>query len=76
MHYMFGVESLVELKSRLRTYITYYNNKRLHSSLGYKQPAKYYEISIQQNLDKEYLVYCELNKNAVAQLAWYISNTL
>lgn len=56
-----GVENLIELKSELSQYIVYYNTKRLHSSLGYKQPAKYYEISIKQNLGKEYLVYCELD---------------
>jgi len=58
-----GVESLIELKSELSQYIVYYNTRRLHSSLGYRQPAKYYEISMQQNLGKEYLVYCELDEN-------------
>ncbi|MBP9742515.1 MAG: IS3 family transposase [Burkholderiales bacterium] len=32
----------MELKSELSAYILYYNNSRLHSSLGYKQPARYY----------------------------------
>lgn len=60
-----GVENLIELKAELAEYIVYYNNRRLHSSLEYKQPARYYEISIQENLNEEYLVYCELEKNAV-----------
>ncbi|MFN8789626.1 MAG: IS3 family transposase, partial [Neisseriaceae bacterium] len=37
--HMAGVESLIQLKTELSNYIVYYNNKRLHSSLGYKQPA-------------------------------------
>lgn len=61
--HLFGVESLFELKFELKKYIEYYNNRRLHSSLGYKQPSRYYEISILQNLDNEYVVYCELDKN-------------
>jgi putative transposase len=63
--HMAGVESLIQLKTELSNYIVYYNNKRLHSSIGYKQPAKYYQISIEQNLGKEYLVYCKLDENSV-----------
>ncbi|MFN8769264.1 MAG: integrase core domain-containing protein [Neisseriaceae bacterium] len=59
--HMAGVENLIQLKAELSNYIEYYNNKRLHSSLGYKQPAKCYQISIEQNLGTEYLVYCKLN---------------
>ena len=57
--YLLGIENLLELKVALKDYIAYYNNKRLHSSLGYKQPAKYYEFSMQENMGKEYLIYCE-----------------
>lgn len=53
----------LELRSILGDYISYYNNKRLHSSLGYKQPAKYYEINIQINKNDDYIVYCEIDKN-------------
>lgn len=63
--HMAGVENLIQLKAELRNYIAYYNNKRLHSSLGYKQPAKYYQISLEQNLGKEYLVYCKLEESSV-----------
>jgi len=59
-----GIESLIELKSELYTYILYYNNRRLHSSLCYKQPAKYYADSMKHNGSKDYLVYCELDKKA------------
>lgn len=58
-----GVENLLELKALLGKYIVYYNNKRLHSSLGYKQPAKYYEISMQINNNDEYIIYCEFGEN-------------
>ena len=58
-----GVEDLAQLKFELKQYIEYYNNRRLHSSLGYKQPAIYYDKSISENELKEYLVYCELDKS-------------
>ncbi len=60
---LFGVENLLELKSILGDYISYYNNKRLHSSLGYAKPAKHYEISIQKNNNADFIVYCEIDKN-------------
>lgn len=62
---LFGVESLTELKLVLRDYIVYYNSRRLHSSLGYKQPAKYYAASMQLNENKDYLIYCKIGKNTV-----------
>jgi putative transposase len=66
--YLAGIESLLELKAELSSYILYYNNRRLHSSLGYKQPAKYYANSIQYNGNKDYLVYCELDKNVATSV--------
>ncbi len=60
-----GVENISQLKFELKQYIEYYNNRRLHSSLGYKQPAKYYDKSINDNQLKEYLVYCELDKSTL-----------
>lgn len=56
--YLLGVESLTELKTQLVKYIHYYNNSRLHSSLGYKTPTNYYEESINQNTEKEFAIYC------------------
>lgn len=61
--HLYGVESLTELKTLLSEYIYYYNHKRLHSSLGYVQPAKCYETSMQMNKNNEFLIYCELSKN-------------
>lgn len=57
--YMFGVESLIELKIQLNNYINYYNNLRLHSSLSYKTPTFYYEESIKNNIDNVFEIYCE-----------------
>lgn len=57
--YMFGAESLTELKSQLNDYINYYNNYRLHSSLGYKAPTTYYDDSTKLNIANEFEIYCE-----------------
>ena len=64
-----GVENLNELKTELKGYVLYYNNTRLHSSLGYKQPARFYEISKNQNAGTDYLVYCKLDNEVVANKA-------
>lgn len=63
--YMEGAENLTELKTNLSDYVKYYNHQRLHSSLGYKQPAKYYANSINLNAVTDYLVYCKLDKKEV-----------
>jgi putative transposase len=60
---LFGVENLLQLRLILNNYISYYNNKRLHSSLGYKQPTEYYEESLRINKNSEYVVYCKIDKN-------------
>lgn len=67
--YMLGAESMRELKSQLNEYIGYYNNYRLHSSLGYKTPAKYYEESIASNIDNEFEIYCKYRTAATNHLA-------
>jgi len=66
--YLAGIENLLELKAELSSYILYYNNRRLHSSLGYKQPAKYYADSMRHSGNKDYLVYCELDKNVATSV--------
>ena len=63
--HLIGVESLLELKIELSAYISYYNNKRLHSSIGYNQAVRYYENNINENRNEDYLVYCKLDINAV-----------
>ena len=34
-------ESLEQLKLELRSYVLWYNNKRIHSALGYMTPVEY-----------------------------------
>ncbi|MCI6276905.1 MAG: IS3 family transposase, partial [Clostridium sp.] len=34
-------KSLDELKKELRSYVLWYNNKRIHSSLNYMTPVEY-----------------------------------
>ncbi len=60
--HLLGIESLSELKQELKKYIDYYNHKRLHSSLNYKQPMVVYLTNININKNDEYLIYCELSK--------------
>lgn len=67
--YLLGVESVIELKSQLVKYIHYYNNFRLHSSLGYKTPTNYYEESINQNTEGEFAIYCEYEPVLNSKLA-------
>lgn len=63
--YLSGIENLQALRTELNKYIEYYNNRRLHSSLGYKQPAKYYNLSMEENKFNDYLVYCKIDDNIV-----------
>lgn len=55
--YANGVESVAQLHTEVAGYISYYNQRRLHSSLGYKTPYAVY----QKNLEDitEYVFYCE-----------------
>jgi putative transposase len=61
--YLLGIESLLQLKHELAKYIAYYNNLRLHSSLGYKAPMFYYKESIEKNINSEFQIYCEYAPN-------------
>jgi putative transposase len=63
--YMYGIESLAELKLQLNVYIDYYNTKRLHSSLGYKTPQIHYQESIKLNVNKEFAIYCKYEPNNI-----------
>jgi putative transposase len=55
--YANGVESVTQLHTEVARYIRYYNQQRLHSSLGYKTPCAVY----QKNLEDitECVFYCE-----------------
>jgi putative transposase len=63
--YLSGIENLQALRTELNKYIEYYNNRRLHSSLGYRQPAKCYKLSMEENKFNDYLVYCKIDDNIV-----------
>ena len=55
-----GIENLVQLKQELVQYIDYYNKKRLHSSLNYKQPFNIYSQSIKLHENEQPIIYCKL----------------
>ena len=59
--FMYGIENLPELKVELSKYVNYYNNLRLHSSLGYKSPISHYEMSITKHGSDDISLYCEFN---------------
>jgi len=67
--YLHGIANIAELKWRLRNYIEYYNTKRLHSSLGYKTPDKYYLASKNEHESEEFMLYCKLKESEVNQQA-------
>ncbi len=41
--YLKSYQTVLEAKNNMETYITFYNNKRLHQSLGYKTPREIFE---------------------------------
>ena len=68
--FMNGIENLLELKAELNKYISYYNTSRLHSSLGYKTPTFYYEVSVTKHGRDDIILYCEFhNLHAIQQAA-------
>ena len=46
--YLKPYESMLEARSSIAAYIKFYNNERLHSSLGYKTPSEVYFAPTQQ----------------------------
>ena len=67
--FMYGIENLLELKAELNKYISYYNTRRLHSSLGYKAPTFYYEVSVTKHALDDIILYCEFNNSRAIQQA-------
>jgi putative transposase len=45
-------ETLEELKLKLAVYVYWYNNKRIHGSLGYLTPVEYKEVNFKSKLSK------------------------
>lgn len=41
--FMYGADNLVTLKQQIKDYVKYYNNTRLHSAIGYKNPMAVYQ---------------------------------
>ena len=50
-------------------YISYYNTRRLHSSIGYKAPTFYYEVSVTKHALDDIIMYCEFNNSHAIQHA-------
>ena len=48
-----GYESVPELERGLRAYFAFYNDARLHQSLGYKTPAEVYRAGKAEQLARE-----------------------
>ncbi len=57
-----GVENLIELKLILNKYIHYYNDKRLHSALGYKTPMTIYNLNKSLNQTEPFVLFCKLKE--------------
>lgn len=53
------VESLAEIKAQLNTYINYYKNRRLHSSLDYKTPTNYYDNDLELNKNNDMVLWLQ-----------------
>jgi len=51
--YLRGYESVTELERGLRAYFQFYNEVRLHQSLGYRTPAEVYRAGRSEDLAKQ-----------------------
>lgn len=57
---MQGVETIKELKSEVKKFVKYYNERRLHSSHNYQTPLRVYKNCLAENDDKYFELYCDI----------------
>ena len=62
---MHGVETVNELKSEVKRFVKYYNERRLHSSLNYQTPLSVYKQCIAANDAKYFELYCAIAAHQV-----------
>ena len=58
--FMYGVESVKELKQEIKKFIVYYNSKRLHSALKYQTPMSVYEKCLAANDEHNFMLFCDI----------------
>lgn len=58
--FMYGVESVKELRHEVGKFVKYYNEKRLHSSLGYQTPMSVYKQCMAINDHQYFVLYCDI----------------
>ena len=63
--FMHGVETVNELKSEVKRFVKYYNERRLHSSLNYQTPLSVYKQCIAANDAKYFELYCAIAAHKV-----------
>lgn len=58
--FMYGIETIKDLKSEVRRFVKYYNESRLHSSLDYRPPMSVYKQCIAVNDARHIQPYCDI----------------
>ena len=58
--FMFGLETVKELKSEVKRFVKYYNERRLHSALKYQAPMLVYQDSIAANDTGYVMLICDI----------------
>lgn len=65
--FMYGIETIKELKLSVHKFIKYYNTKRLHSVHDYKTPMSVFELSVAENKKELFqFIYEYNNEKSVA----------
>lgn len=58
--FMYGVETVLELKQEVKRFIVYYNSRRLHSALNYQTPMSVYSQCMAANTGQDFILYCDI----------------